>query len=486
MLTDYTSELESSPLYRTILVKPMPRASIVKSLRPFRSYLQTAGLACHPDEVACVTRLLIRAGVTRVTSAGQMESGYHGQPHDGVYALSRYVRRVSAENSAFPATAMEFAEMMRGAKQPFAPGTPVMKKADFNPVHPCKDDARIVLKSGGSSGKAVYAPHTYEDAYMTYITAARALIAAGMDTHTDVCMNLFYCGDMYGGFISMYEGLKLAEVTQLPMAACMDMDFVAEEIVTNKATALIGMPTYLIRLFSEKCDALKAYGGIKKVFYAGEHFDPKLIEKLKRDFNIDIIGSIVYGCNELGTIGYTCPHCLGTEHHLISSKYMEILKLDSDEPAPVGEVGRIVLTPVDRENISVNRYEIGDLGRFITEPCACGRVAPKFELLGRFGDVFKFATNYVNAGKIKRLFSEQLGYMGRMQIELSYDGISKMNIKVTEDLPAAVDMLREHYPEIEECLRDKTGDVTCTRTNSDDFVISTGGGKVRLVVDRRI
>ena len=174
----------------------------------------------------------------------------------------------------------------------------------------------------------------------------------------------------------------------------------------------------------------------------------------------------------------------------MGSKYLEILKLDSDEPVEGEEIGRLVWTPRDQENIGIRRYEIGDLGRFVTEPCPCGRTAPRFELLGRFGDIFKFATNYVNYKTIKAIFGEQLGYTGWLQVVLTYDAISRMTILVEEDLAVtpeeALKTLREAYPEIEECLRDKTGDVVVEKHPKEDFLLSSGGGKVRSVVDKRI
>lgn len=485
VFVEYDSALSSSPLFRTIIVKPMARGNIIGALRPFRSYLQTAGLACAAGELCGLTTRLMRAGVTRVTSPGKMMEGYDGEPHDGVYALSRYVKRVSMENGAMPSGIMEMGELERNEKAPFEPGTPIMHKADFKVEDQGSGEGKLIIKSGGSSGKAVYAPHTYSDAQMTYQTTARAMIAAGLDPKEDVCMNLFYCGDMYGGFISMYEALKLADITQLPMAASMDMDFVLDEIEHNGATALIGMPTYLIKLFREQRERLKKYGKIKKIFYGGEHFDPQQIDEIKRDFGVSHIGSLVYGCNEIGAIGYTCPYCTGSEHHLLSSKYMEILKIDSDEPAAPGETGRIVLTPVDQEHTSVRRYEIGDLGRFVDEPCGCGRLARRFELLGRFGDIFKFATNYLNAARIKRIFTEALNYTGWLQIRLDYDGTSKMTILTENDIPGALDVLTEQYPEIAESVHDKTGEVICRAAARDEFLLSTGGGKVRLVVDNR-
>ena len=140
-------------------------------------------------------------------------------------------------------------------------------------------------------------------------------------------------------------------------------------------------------------------------------------------------------------------------------------------------------------NIEVKRYVIGDLGRFVKEPCKCGRMAPRFELLGRFGDVFKFATNYVNYKTIKSIFSEKMNYNGWLQVILSYDKLSVMTIYVEADFMLSdteiLKFLKDNYPEINECLTDKTGIVNIVKQDKDSFELSLRGGKVRSVIDRR-
>jgi phenylacetate-coenzyme A ligase PaaK-like adenylate-forming protein len=396
------------------------------------------------------------------------------------------VRRVSLENNAMPGTIADLNEIAGGRPggRPFPDGTPIMGKEDIT-QKPVENEGYILLKSGGSSGKAIYAPHTYSDAEMTYVTAGRAMFAAGIKPG-DVCMNLFYSGSLYGGFISIYEGLKHIDAIQLPMAANMDFAFVAEEIVSNHVTVIMGMPSYLLRLFSEQREILKNYGGIRLTLYGGEQFDPKQIAYIKSEFGVSDVRSLVYGCNEIGSIGYVCEFCQGTEHHLFSSKYMEILKMDVDEPVKDGETGRIVLSNIDKENIDVNRYEIGDLGRFVTQPCPCGRSAPKFELKGRFGDIFKFASNYVNYALIKSVLAERLDYMGNLQIVLEYVEKDTMRICVDREIDEKrfLETLIKHVPEINETFTDQTGTVVISP--QDSFVMSGAGGKVRNVVDMRI
>ena len=485
----FDNELTASPLYRTLIVKPVRRKDIIAALHPFRSYLQSAGVSCGTEEIAELSRMLMAGGVNRITEPGLMMGGYTGEPHDGVRAMTQYLKRVSFINNKMPRGSMSLAEMECAKEEPFDGGTPIMRKEDFPSEREIKDTGYLLLKSGGSSGKAKYAPHTYKDAEMTYEEGSRFMIAAGIDPKTDVCMNLFYSGSLYGGFISIYESLKRADIIQLPMTAEMDMEYVAGEIVANKVNVLVGMPTYILKLFREQRKVLEEYGGVEKILYGGEHFDPAQIVFLKETFGVKRIGSLAYGCNEIGSMGYACEYCEGSEHHVVASKYLEILKMDSDEPVEDGEIGRLVWTPRDQENISIKRYEIGDLGRFIKEPCRCGRIAPKFELLGRFGDVFKFATNYVNYRKVKSVFGELMNYTGWLQIVLSYDDTSCMSICVEEDFgyseEEALTILADNYAEIKECVTDRTGRVEIKKMSKEDFILSTGGGKVRSVIDNR-
>lgn len=486
----FDNELCASPLYRTIIVKAIKRSELISVLRPFRSYLQSVGLACGREEIAELSSLLLAGGVNRITEPGLMMGGYTGEPHDGVPAMTQYLKRVSIINNNLPKGSMSLSEMVPMEKAPFEEGSPLMKKNDFPEKREITDKGYLLLKSGGSSGKAKYAPHTYDDAEVTYEETARFIIAAGVDPKKDVCMNLFYSGGLYGGFISIYEALKKADVVQLPMTAEMDMKLVTDEIIANKVNVLMGMPTYLLKLFREQKEELINYGGIETLLYGGEHFDPSQVDYLKETFNIKRIGSLAYGCNEIGSMGYACEHCEGSIHHVVATKYLEVLKLDKDEPVEDGEIGRLVWTPRDQENIEIKRYEIGDLGRFIKEPCKCGRVAPRFELLGRFGDTFKFATNYINYKKIKSIFGKDMDYTGWIQVDLNYNETDCMTIYVENDFAHsekdAVNILSREYSEILECLTDNTGTISVIKQEKDKFELSTGGGKVRSVIDRRI
>ena len=82
-----------------------------------------------------------------------------------------------------------------------------------------------------------------------------------------------------------------------------------------------------------------------------------------------------------------------------------------------------------------------------------------------------------------------MNYTGWLQLVLSYDETSCMKICVEPDFAyaedAALNILAEHYPEIKECLIDKTGKVLIVKQEKNLFELSTGGGKVRSVIDFR-
>lgn len=78
-------------------VKSLPEEDIIRTLRPSKGYLQTAGLICSKDSRSRLTGLLLRAGVCRVMRAGNMSADIIGGCHDGEYGLRRLVRAADIE-----------------------------------------------------------------------------------------------------------------------------------------------------------------------------------------------------------------------------------------------------------------------------------------------------------------------------------------------------------------------------------------------------
>ncbi|MEU7206706.1 acyl-CoA reductase [Streptomyces sp. NPDC045470] len=490
VMADTRPALTASPLHRSIWVKPLPRKHLIATLRPMRRYLQTAGIAGSRADVAELARTVLAAGVTRVTPVGDMLGSYPGEPHDGVYALQRYSRRVAVRADERFATTACLDDLIRPVDVP-PPAGPLLDKAAVQERNRevGRADAELYFRSGGSTGSPALSLFTYDDYDTQMHAAARGLLAAGYDPARDRTANLFYCGDMYGGFISFFSILERLGGVQLPMTAGPDHRATAETLIAHQADTLFGMPSYLWQLLHDQANLLRSYGGIRKIFYGGEHFTAEQRRVLAETFSIETVRSITYGSTDLGPLGYQCVESEGSVHHLHADLHtLEIVGVDADRPVPPGETGRLVFTTRARRGQKLDRYVIGDLGRAVPGPCPCGSRAPRFELLGRTGDVMRVATYFLNYRRFVTL-AEETGYSGELQLLLSADGPRERLTVRVEHTGTGINHLRDAllagYPELRTAADERLLDVAVETVDSAGFARTPTTGKLRTVVDAR-
>ncbi|MBH1932699.1 hypothetical protein I5Q34_00050 [Streptomyces sp. AV19] len=497
ILVDHRSALRASPLYRTVWVKPLPRERLTATLRPMRRYLQTAGLAAARTDVPELAERLFTAGVLRVTPVGSMLDSYPGEPHDGLYPLQRYSRRVSVRlDERFAHDARLDDLHPRAAAGPAAwqrpsADRPVMTKADVQRLNPDvpADKQQLHICSGGSSGSPALAVHSYADWTTQLRRGGEGLVAAGFDVRTDRVANLLFAGGMYGSFLYGNGLLEEIGATQLPVAGSTDYERDAAVLIRHRANTILAMPSYVRQLFQHAGDTLRAYGGIRKVFYGGEHFGAEQRRHLAEEFGIEVIRGFAYGGSDLGTMGHQCEHAEGSVYHLFNDLFtLEILGIDTDAPAAPGATGRIVFTPHTRSSPAIFRYEQGDLGRWVEGACACGRTTPRFELLGRTGDVIRTGTYFLNYRRFARLAEEHLGYRGELQMLVEPAAareriVLRMNGVDTDEAAAA---FLAHYAELRAAvIEEHLLDLRVDAVGRDGFERAAASGKLRTVIDRR-
>ncbi|MEU6315055.1 acyl-CoA reductase [Streptomyces sp. NPDC047014] len=493
VMADTRSPLTASPLHRSVWVKPLPRKRLIATLRPMRRYLQTAGVAAGRTDMAELARTLLAAGVTRVTPLGAMQASYAGEPHDGVYALQRYSRRVAvqADPAAF-ATVACLDDLARPVTLP-APSGPLLGKEDVQGADRslARADAELYFRSGGSTGAPALSVFSYDDYDTQMHACARGLLAAGYDPVGDRTANLFYCGSMYGSFISFFSVLERLGGVQLPLSAGPDHRATAQALIDHGADTLFGMPSYLWQLLHAEADALRAYGGLRKVFYGGEHFTGEQQRTLREDFGIEVIRSITYGSTDLGPLGFQCAESSGGVHHLHADLHgLEILDLAEDRPVAPGATGRLVFTTHARRGQRLGRYVIGDLGREVPGRCPCGRHAPRFELRGRTGDVMRVATYFLNHRRFLELAEGPGGHRGELQIRL--DGAQareRLTVRVERTAATDGERLREvflaGYPELRSAVAEGLLELVVEAVDGACLDRSPTSGKLLGVVDAR-
>ena len=97
LIASEVPSLEAASGFANVWVKPLPRDQIVKTLRPYKNYLQTVSLLCGNEERGAIVERLQKIGVVRVCSGGRMSETYLGAAHDGEYPLRRYTKMFAAE-----------------------------------------------------------------------------------------------------------------------------------------------------------------------------------------------------------------------------------------------------------------------------------------------------------------------------------------------------------------------------------------------------
>jgi phenylacetate-coenzyme A ligase PaaK-like adenylate-forming protein len=489
---DMKNGIEASPLFRTIWLKPMKRNEIQKTLRPLKQYLQTVGLECEREELQDLVDSFFNSGVQRIRSVGEMTDSYVGEPHDGVYALSRFCQKVSYADSGMLSMQASF-EPRTVSKNII--NAPIMSKEDFQNAVIDKKYSDLFFHSGGSSGEPKLSMFTYDDYYRQMELAADGLFAAGLNPAQDRVMNLFYAGNLYGGFVSFFTILEFMEAVQFPMGASTEFESVANTIIKNKVDTILGMPSYIMQLFSKNESVLKKYKGIKKIFFGGEHMSLAQKNYLKSEFNVEIIRSAAYGSVDAGPLGFQCAFSEGGVHHLHERLHLlEIVDLENDKKVNVGDVGRLLFTSKVRHGQNITRYEIGDVGKIIPGRCECGRSGTRFELLGRHGDVFRIGTIFLSYQKFQKILNDYFEFEGSFQLHLFPGGVGtkeKVELKIESNIKnkTAVDLREffcEKYFEVHEVVNvDKVLDFEVVLVERENLNFNPTTGKLRSVIDHR-
>ena len=169
--------------------------------------------------------------------------------------------------------------------------------------------------------------------------------------------------------------------------------------------------------------------------------------------------------------------------------------MEQDQPVKPGEVGRLLITSKVRKGQKIERYEIGDIGRWIIDPCACGRTQARFELLGRMGDVFRIGATFLNYQSLLKSFASEMNYSSYFQIHLlPAEKLSKEKIifKLDQSVLKQTDIEKiesslMNVKDLRVAIKtDKTLEMNIELVDINDFEKSKGSGKIRSFVDHRL
>jgi phenylacetate-CoA ligase len=125
------------------------------------------------------------------------------------------------------------------------------------------------------------------------------------------------------------------------------------KMLLGYASTFENLANYLI-----KCGDTSEMFNIKTIISGSEVLTDETRDKLKQVFDCPVYS--YYSNQENGSLAQECDNF--NEFHLNSASYIiEILKLNSDEPADDGELGRVIVTDLYNRAMPLIRYDTGDL-----------------------------------------------------------------------------------------------------------------------------
>ncbi|MFA5139077.1 MAG: acyl-CoA reductase [Elusimicrobiota bacterium] len=397
-----------SPLNRVVYVKAVPGVSALKkSLMPFRGFIQSVGVRGTMEERLALACALAPAGIARVTELGRMLEPIPGAPHDGTYPMRELVHFLPVEGKPSAEDRLcELAEFAR-RRSPFhkrhlagCPAVssledfrrlPVMDKAHVLRNTPPRSRALftgptrsgIYFASGGSTGQPKYVFYDQGEYSQVCRSLGKALEAGGLGPG-DTAANLFVAGNLWSSFLSVEKALATTQAVSVPIGSSLDMPSILRYLQEFQATALIGLPSFLLKTADA---ARKRRIPVRRIFFGGEVMTRSMEAFLKKCFPGASVRSAAFATADAGVVGFQCERAPRGVHHLdAASQFLEILDPDTLRPCAPGETGELFVTPLNKRLMPLLRYRLGDLGRWIKTPCACGRAEPLFELLGRCDD----------------------------------------------------------------------------------------------------
>lgn len=189
-------------------------------------------------------------------------------------------------------------------------------------------------------------------------------------------------------------GLERAGITGIVHGLVSNPESTLEQIQVNKITALVGIPTQVLSLARFKnSQGRPVHLSLSRVLLSTDYVPLAIAQELEKTWGCKVFNH--YGMTEMGLGGgLECEGFCG--YHLREADlYLEIIDPRSGLPVEDGQRGEIVLTTLTRKGMPLIRYRTGDLSRFIPDPCVCGTVLKRLELLKSRDRVYLTETEYL-------------------------------------------------------------------------------------------
>jgi phenylacetate-CoA ligase len=143
-------------------------------------------------------------------------------------------------------------------------------------------------------------------------------------------------------------------------------------MLAHRTNGYVGPAAFLLEMIKTAEAAAANFRNdypLERAFFTGEMLTPDTRKTLEENYGIDTRQA--YLEPDLGgLVGYECP--LKSGFHISDDYILEIVDAEGKQLKP-GQVGEIVLTPINNKAWGLIRYGTGEKAAVTTAPCPCGR-----------------------------------------------------------------------------------------------------------------
>lgn len=276
------------------------------------------------------------------------------------------------------------------------------------------------------------------------------------------------------------EALRRAGATVIPMGVG-NTELHVEVMRQLRVTGFFGSTGFFMNIINKAeemgYDVVKDFN--LRLACIGGEMGGGPIRKLVED-KYGIATRDVYGTADVGLFAYECSGKEGM--HIAEGMMVEIVSPETEKPLSPGEVGEVVVTPID-ETYPLIRFGTGDLAALIAEPCPCGRSSLRItRILGRIGEAVRVRGMFVHPRQLEPAMA-QFSQVAKFQAVVTRSG-HRDELTLRVELKEAEAVTKE---ELTEKMKDAVSSAIRVRVDRIDFVakgVIPEGHK--LIVDERV
>ena len=285
--------------------------------------------------------------------------------------------------------------------------------------------------SSGTTGKPIVVGYNAHDMDVWSDCIARLAQMAGVVPGDRVQMAFGY-GMFTGGF-GLHYGCQKLGCMMIPAGSGNTERHIAM-IGDYGTTVLIATPSYALHMceVGERLGVDWEASTLRVGLFGGEPCPPGL--KAEIEERMHIVCTDNYGLTEVMGPGVS-GECLAARdmQHIAEDHFLwEVVDPETGEPVGEGEMGELVLTPLDKQAIPVLRYRTHDLTRVVCEPCACGRTSARMQKVrARCDDMLIIRGTNVFPSQVEDVLSGIRGVTPHYRIVVeTANGLDRMTVHV--------------------------------------------------------